>query len=963
MKPKQRLTQVILFLLSGVSLASVILIGALWIGYERAASLKESREFSEEFVRGWENDISSEITRIAVRIAEDTDVNEINFLRGMKDRVEELYGVVSSMEKELGGTLDDRVARLTLASFLRNSSFKGGKERVVCIRLSDGFILSGMEPLPREREYFQNILESVTTIGEGFYRFNFRSLGDLSGEEGYGDGDGDVYERRSPVIWNGTNEYDPNDSISYLKVFPELGWVIGVTEFIGASLKEEEEAVLSWVEGVSVMDNMNIVVLDFEGNVLTGGRGILKENVFLGDTELSFTRAAARIIKGAIERSSDFENFVMVDPETGEESQALGYYRAVTNKPWVVAGWVMTTILNQELEDRSRELSSSVNRNILRIAVISVTMLAIILVISRFLSKKAAKSFSSFYSFFDKASYTSVLLVPAEQSFEEFARLAEAANRMIVARNKTEKLLTENELKFRTIFEVSPQAVMVMDRNFRLIEANDNFEILTGIPGSEAKGMAMDTLFRIDSKAFAGSQAPGKRIGPYAEEIPFERKDGQKVYFLFFGTLLSLDNVDYILGIFVDMTERKSAEAERERLTEKLSRAQTMETMGLMASEVAHELNNILSGIIGYPELLLREGNLSPAQSSAMGEILDAGKRAAAVVEDLLTLASGVATSKVPLELNESVKNAIDEETGFALSPEEAGSPPQRPLLRVNLSESPLWTEASPLHLKKSIRNLLANAATAAKLNPEGGVVTLRTERETLASPVRGFDMTVGGSYAVVTVKDNGRGISPEDKERVFEPFYTGKLWGGRGLGLTLVANTARALGGAVDFTSSEKGSVFKIYLPEIAKSGKAAKASKKPKKDLSRYYGKGERILVVDDVDIQRKLASKMLKSLGYDPVTASSGEEAAEYLKANDVDLLILDMIMNPGINGRETYQRVLEFKPDQKAIIASGMADGEEVDKARALGAAMFVHKPYSIEVLAEAVFQALYGTPQG
>jgi CheY-like chemotaxis protein len=175
-------------------------------------------------------------------------------------------------------------------------------------------------------------------------------------------------------------------------------------------------------------------------------------------------------------------------------------------------------------------------------------------------------------------------------------------------------------------------------------------------------------------------------------------------------------------------------------------------------------------------------------------------------------------------------------------------------------------------------------------------------------------------------------------------------------LGLTVVANTVRALNGGIEFESSENGTIFRIYLPQAKAPAKSPSAKGET---LEKYKGKGEAILVVDDVDIQRKLAIKMLTTLGFTPYTSASGEEAVEFLKANDVELLILDMIMRPGINGRETYEKVLEFKPEQKAIIASGMADGEEVDKARALGATHFIHKPYSVVDLAKAINQALYG----
>jgi CheY-like chemotaxis protein len=278
--------------------------------------------------------------------------------------------------------------------------------------------------------------------------------------------------------------------------------------------------------------------------------------------------------------------------------------------------------------------------------------------------------------------------------------------------------------------------------------------------------------------------------------------------------------------------------------------------------------------------------------------------------------------------------------------------------VELEICQDALWVEASPPHLEKSLKNLLLNAVQAAKMSKnEDGKIKVSVKKTVLDTPIKGYDLTLNDSYAVLEVSDNGQGIPKEDEHKVFEPFYTGKLWGGRGLGLTVVMNTAKALGGGVDLTSTPNGTTFKMYLPICKEGVPDLKKVKKEKKDLSKFFGKGEKILVVDDVDIQRKLATKMLKTLGYTAYALSSGEKAVEYLKNNSVDLLILDMIMPPGINGRETYQRILSFNPKQKAIIASGMAEGEEVEKAKTLGATHFIPKPYTIEVIAEAIFQAL------
>jgi CheY-like chemotaxis protein len=262
----------------------------------------------------------------------------------------------------------------------------------------------------------------------------------------------------------------------------------------------------------------------------------------------------------------------------------------------------------------------------------------------------------------------------------------------------------------------------------------------------------------------------------------------------------------------------------------------------------------------------------------------------------------------------------------------------------------------SPVHLTKVIMNLVSNAFEAMPPHKTDGRVAIKTGLVDVAAPIEGFDETIGpGRYLLVSVEDNGPGIPAEDLGKIFEPFYSKKIKGrsGTGLGLAIVWNTVKDHGGWLNVRTSPDGTVFSLYF--IAAEEKAATPAKN--KNLENYKGAGQRILVVDDVDIQRKLASKMLSKLGYEPVAVPSGEAAVEFLKKEDVDLVILDMIMHPGMNGRETYAAIMEFKPGQKAIIASGMAETEEVSRAQALGAGQFVNKPYTMEDIAVAVHKAL------
>ena len=204
----------------------------------------------------------------------------------------------------------------------------------------------------------------------------------------------------------------------------------------------------------------------------------------------------------------------------------------------------------------------------------------------------------------------------------------------------------------------------------------------------------------------------------------------------------------------------------------------------------------------------------------------------------------------------------------------------------------------------------------------------------------------------LLKVSDSGVGISSEDLQRIFEPFYTKKKMGrsGTGLGMAVVWGTVQDHRGYIDVRSAEgKGTGIDLYFPatfrEPSNQEKAA--------TLDALRGKGEKVLIVDDVEEQREIATRIIAQLGYETVSAASGKEAVDYLKNNRADLVILDMIMDPGIDGLETYQRILEYAPHQKAIIASGFAETDRVKQAQEVGAGGYVKKPYSVEELGEAI----------
>ena len=235
---------------------------------------------------------------------------------------------------------------------------------------------------------------------------------------------------------------------------------------------------------------------------------------------------------------------------------------------------------------------------------------------------------------------------------------------------------------------------------------------------------------------------------------------------------------------------------------------------------------------------------------------------------------------------------------------------------------------------------------------PNGGKITIESKNIKLAGPVLGYEVIPSGEYAVLTISDTGTGISANDKEKIFEPFYTKKVMGksGTGLGMSVVWHTIKDHRGFINLESAEGvGTTFYLYFPTTDKV-LPQKPSMIP---ISKYSGNGESILIVDDVEEQREIASRILTTLGYKVETAPSGEKALESLKDHGADLVLLDMIMSPGMDGYKTYKEILKLRPRQKAIIVSGYAETDHVMDAIKLGAGSYIKKPYMIEKIGLAV----------
>lgn len=412
-------------------------------------------------------------------------------------------------------------------------------------------------------------------------------------------------------------------------------------------------------------------------------------------------------------------------------------------------------------------------------------------------------------------------------------------------------------------------------------------------------------------------------------------------------TLIAYREQERIIEERTQQLEKKIAE--RDRIAQKLRQSQKMEAIGTMASGVAHDLNNILTGIVTYPEMI-RSG--LPAGSSLEGPLIvmeQAGKRAAAVVKDLLTLAKNSASIKNECNINTLIVELID-------SPEWSNIVEQHPHvnIEVNLNATSARVYCSQTHIRKSLMNLFLNSVEATLPNGSVVISTDNIKRndshdETNKSGTENQDVNI-------TVRDNGPGISPEHLDHIFEPFYTTKKMGrsGSGLGLSIVWNTVEEHEGSITVGNANPGAVFTLRLPVM--TGDTSLKPDQPKVDFAAYRGTGS-VLVVDDEPHSCEIAEEILRKLGYSVTVVATGEEALARIEQCPADLVLLDMMLGDGIGGFETFSKMIGLNPKQKAVIVSGYSTSEDVHKTLELGACAIIGKPYTMEELGRVVKECL------
>lgn len=502
--------------------------------------------------------------------------------------------------------------------------------------------------------------------------------------------------------------------------------------------------------------------------------------------------------------------------------------------------------------------------------------------------------------------------------------------------------------KYARVIEASSDAIALFDSDNKHIFTNESYRSIASPPPKTLKGASVidflgEDFFNLELKEAVALCLRGETV-----HVQTRPRAGHANDFYWNLTLTpyysATNNLEgYVMDIH-DVTEQVE-------LQNRLKNSQKMEAIGMLAGGVAHDLNNILSGLVSYPDMLLINKSPDDPMTLPLQTIKKSGERAATIVQDLLTLARRGVGSQVITNINTIVREFLSSPEHRAICKGVSGVE-----YITNLDNELPNIKGSTVHLSKILMNFFTNGVEAME---EGGILTISTRKVLLQKEYAGYEIIPPGNFATLTFSDTGIGMSKGEVNRVFEPFYTSKIMGrsGTGLGMAVVWGTVKDHDGYIDIKSKPgQGTTFTVYIPTTDEA-----MLEQAKSTLQDYLGDGEKILIVDDLEEQRSLTRGILDSLGYQADVAASGIEAIEKCKKQPYDLLVLDMIMPGEYDGLSTYETIKSSYPKQKAIIVSGFSETSRVKKAQALGAGIYLKKPYTVELLATAIYQELNGTP--
>lgn len=916
---------------------AICMSGIIWNVYEYQTGQNDINRIEKEDIRDRKNDLRITIETLITGVQYRRQQSHQKAEKVLKEKMEEVFAMASSHYSHFNSQESSKQIQQHIIDLFMSSKFVGGKGYFWILDTNHTWLAHPSGPMLIGKN--QSQLED--TNGKKFIQEFIQTA--LQQENG-----GFVsYNWVEPDVSQLLKKKKGKKKIAFVKVFQPYNWIVGVSLYVEDIEETTKKDIIGRFNRFQHKDTGYIFNHTFDGICLNHfNKELIGKNRWelTNKQGLKLVQELSRI--GRQPEGGFLEYKTTSNPNTGKTSRKVSYVNSIDEWEWVLG----TGLYLDEIDTKIANLRAIHKTRMHNRIAISLVLILFAFVVSylgsTFLTKKLQHELQIFMAFFSQASREQTIVDLNQLQIEEFTSLAKDVNGMIERQQKTQEAVFQAKMTWERTFDAVPDTIIILDPEYNIIQVNRAMANTLEVP-------IESLIHKKCYQAFHGTDKPPKGC-PHPHLLKDHKSHHSEIFDeklqRYFSITVSpiTDNDGIFIGsvhIARDITDQKSAELSRIETEEKLQKTEKMEAIGLLAGGVAHDLNNILSGVVSYPELLLLKLPKDDKLYKPLKSIQKSGIRAAAIVSDLLTVARGVATVKEPCSLNSLLQEYLD-------SPEFRKVNSLYPYITVQsvLQENLPNISCAPVHIQKVLMNLITNALEAIE---GAGTVFVNTEKQSVAAELTNLSVAAG-DYVVLTVQDTGTGISETALKRIFEPFYSNKVMGrsGTGLGLAVVWNTVKDHDGSIQVSSDIKGTTFTIHFPIADEKPVLPKKGRQ----FETFKGTGS-VLVVDDEQQQRDIATKMLTMLGYTAQSVASGEEAITFCRHNSVDILLLDMIMTPGLSGAQAFQQITEFNPSQKAVIVSGFSKSDDVKTALNLGMAAFMKKPYSMEDLGETIKEVL------
>lgn len=494
--------------------------------------------------------------------------------------------------------------------------------------------------------------------------------------------------------------------------------------------------------------------------------------------------------------------------------------------------------------------------------------------------------------------------------------------------------------KFRDIFDNSGDSICVYDEEGVILEVNEIACLQTGYSRDELiRQKPFGLLADKEARSLLNRIQEVSKNGQAVYEIDIRRKDGSKFPVEINARKIEFEGEPAILAVARDITRRQQAEEEQARLRQQIQQSQKLESIGRLAGGVAHDLNNFLSPILGYGEMLLAYGNEDENRQKQLGHIIEAGKRARALVRQLLAFSRQQMLEFKTFDLNEIIKNfenllrhTIREDI----------------VINLNLSDSLPPIKADAGQIEQILMNLAVNAQDAMPYGGELSIETRAIELDEYYADRR--NGVTPGIYVMLMVSDTGEGMDAATLSNIFEPFFTTKAKDkGTGLGLATAYGIVKQHGGNIwAYSEIGLGTTIKVYLPVCREEDIQEEAA--PEMKTESDTNEPLTVLVAEDEKVVRELIVSMLELQGYSVLVGKSGKKALSAINCHDgpLDLLLTDVIM-PDMSGKDLHNRLSQNFPGLKTIYMSGYTENVIAYHGVLDPQVNFLQKPFSVKDL--------------